>query len=116
MVGSDLSIGTTGDLATADGSAYVQARVLRRLVTNQGGYIWNLSYGGGLPGFVGTTPDPASLATAIRNQMLLEASVARSPVPTVAVVSMPDGSVTLTVTYAETATGASRSLTFTPGS
>ncbi len=115
-VGSDLALGTTGDLATSDGTIYVRERVLRRLMTNAGGYIWNLTYGGGLPSFVGTPVNAAAIDTTIRDQMTLEAAVARSPVPSVGVVSDAGGTVTLTVTYSDVATGAPQTLTITPGS
>ena len=95
-VGSDLVIGVTGDLSTSDGSQNVRERVLRRLVTNLGGYIWNLTYGGGLASYVGAPANVASIRTAIRGQMLLEASVARTPVPDVSLLVAPGGVVTMT--------------------
>ena len=115
VVGADLVIGPTGDLATADGPTYVQQRVLRRLMTNRGDDIWDPGYGGGLPSFVGMPVNAASLETAVRDQMLLEAAVARLPIPSVSVSSSADNTVTLTVTYSDATTGVSQTITLSPG-
>ena len=47
--------------------------------------------------------------------MLLEAAVARTPVPDVALLVSPGEDVTLTVTYTDGASGTSQALTLTPG-
>ncbi len=46
--GDDLTVGPTGDMALVTGSVFGQQRVLRRLMTNPGDYIWQLDYGAGL--------------------------------------------------------------------
>ncbi|MEE3500197.1 hypothetical protein [Acidiphilium acidophilum] len=48
VFGGDLAIDAGGDLALAAGSALTEQRVLRRLLTNPGDYIWQLSFGAGL--------------------------------------------------------------------
>lgn len=103
--GGDLVVGNSGDLFTAEGSTLGQQRVLRRLLTNLGGYIWNLSYGAGLPAMVGETIDAARIAGIARSQMLLEAGVAQSPPPTCTVVSTPLGVVTATISYTDAENG-----------
>ena len=50
---ADLSLSPTGDLATITAPQLTQQRVLRRLLTNPGDYIWHPSYGAGLAAFVG---------------------------------------------------------------
>jgi len=87
----DLLVGPTGDLAAASGSGAVTQRILRRLLTNLGDYIWNPTYGAGLPGFVGTPELLARVGAIVRQQLALEASVALSPAPDVSVAA-PDGS------------------------
>ena len=59
--GGDLSVSPTGDIALSDGTTLTQQRVLRRLLTNHGGYIWQLGYGAGLAQFVGQPAAPAAI-------------------------------------------------------
>ena len=40
--GADLSLSATGDLLCVTGDTLTQQRVLRRLLTNAGDYIWQL--------------------------------------------------------------------------
>ncbi|OYV32384.1 MAG: hypothetical protein B7Z81_12840 [Acidocella sp. 20-61-6] len=113
MFGGDLAIGPTGDLLLADAAVLTQQRVLRRLLTNAGDYLWQLSYGAGLGQFVGQPSAPAAIAGVVRSQMLQEAGVARSPAPTTAALINSDGTVTLSVSYADALSGATYSLSFT---
>lgn len=85
--GSDLGITATGDLATIGGEAGATQRIIRRLLTNPGDYIWNQAYGAGLAGFVGGTTVGGRIEAVIRAQMLLEPSVARIPAPKIAAMS-----------------------------
>ena len=50
--GSDLLTSSVGDLASVSGPLLGQQRVLRRLLTNPGDYIWQLDYGAGLARFI----------------------------------------------------------------
>lgn len=111
QVGSDLSLGPTGDLAAADGLDLGKQRVLRRLLTNPGDYIWNLDYGAGLPALVGQPANAPAITGRIRGQMLLEAAVAHVPLPSVTVSAGTDGTVFAAVRYADAATGATQVLT-----
>ena len=52
--GGDLGAGNTGDIALASGTILGQQRILRRLLTNPGDYIWHTEYGAGLAQFVGS--------------------------------------------------------------
>ncbi len=111
QIGSDLSFGPTGDFALADGPDLGKQRVLRRLLTNAGDYIWNLDYGAGLPALVGQPANAPAITGRIRGQMLLEAAVARTPPPSVTVSAGTDGTVFAVVRYADAATGATQVLT-----
>lgn len=113
--GSDLMLGPTGDLALADGAALSQLRVLRRLLTNQGDYIWQLRYGAGLAQFVGQPAGAARIAGAIRAQMLRERAVARTPEPAVDVQTGSTGEVYVTVRYADAVEGTTQVLSFQLG-
>jgi hypothetical protein len=79
--GSDLAIGPTGDLSIVESATLGQQRVLRRLLTNAGGYIWHLEYGGGLGAFVGRAASANEIQSVIRTQMYKEATVSHSPEP-----------------------------------
>ena len=108
LVGSDLSVGPTGDLATVDLTDWTQQRVLRRLLTNAGGYIWQLDYGAGLPAMVGATVSAQQIAAIIRRQIGLETAVASYPEPKVVLEVDQNETVFATVTYDDLQTGTSQ--------
>ncbi len=81
--GSDIGQSATGDLQGIDGTTRGQQRVLRRLLTNPGDYIFQPNYGAGLPRMVGELAEPAKIKALILGQMLLEDAVARTPEPQV---------------------------------
>jgi phage baseplate assembly protein W len=110
--GGDLVVSPTGDLALSDGPALTQERVLRRLLTNQGDYIWQLSYGAGLAQFVGKPGAPAVIQAVARSQMLAEAAVVNIPPPDISAVSANDGTVSLSVRYTDATTQQTSSLSF----
>ena len=113
--GSDLSVGPTGDLATVSGSMLGQQRVLRRLLTNPADYIWHLGYGAGLAQFVGQPADAMRVRAVIRGQIFKETAVARTPEPTIDVVSDGAGTVSAQVSYADAGTGRTQLLGLTLG-
>ena len=88
---SDLTLSVTGDLATVSLLPRSQKRVMRRLMTPPGSYIFHPTYGGGLGSYVGQPVDIAKVTAVIVGQMRLEASVAKSPAPTVVVTPIPQG-------------------------
>ncbi len=112
-MGSDIALSATGDLLGVSGAPYTQQRVLRRLLTNPGAYIWHIPYGAGLPRFVGEVANGVRIAAVIRRQMALEKGVARSPPPAVTVDAQPTGIVTARVTYADL-NGTPQKLVVTP--
>lgn len=109
--GGDLAASQTGDLATADGTSAGTQRVLRRLLTNPGDYLFHPSYGAGLPARVGTLADAAGIRALIRGQMLLEPAVARSPEPVVVVTDITGG-IAVAIKYTDAASGAAAALSF----
>lgn len=106
----DLSVTPTGDLATVDGPALGTERVLRRLMTNPGDYIWNADYGAGLAQYIGQPIDPAGIQALILSQMQLESAVAAVPEPIVAVQSSPTGQLFTQIRYADATTSQSAAL------
>jgi phage baseplate assembly protein W len=113
--GSDLVAGATGDIALASGTVAGQQRVLRRLLTNPGDYIWQPTYGAGLGQFVGTPVSPAQIRAVIRSQIFKEAAVARTPEPIVDVSSDPGGTFYVHLRYSDAASGATQMLSFSVG-
>ena len=113
--GADLTVGPTGDVATASGTLLGQQRVLRRLLTNPGDYVWHTGYGAGLAQFVGQPADALRIRAVIRGQIFKEAVVAQSPEPAIEVWSDGAGTVTVQVRYADALTGETQVLGFTLG-
>jgi len=113
--GADLQAGPTGDLALADGAALGRQRVLRRLLTNPGDYIWHPTYGAGLARFVGQPASASRIRAVVRSQIFREAAVARSPEPVVEVRAGDDGRVFVSIRYADADSGATQSLSFPVG-
>lgn len=96
--GADIGVASNGDLQAVDGVTKSQQRVLRRLLTAPGAYIFHPTYGAGLGGMIGDVIDVAKIRAVIRGQILLEASVAPSPVPVITVTAIPYG-VSVTIKY-----------------
>ncbi len=113
--GADLSIGPTGDLAVVAAAALGQQRVLRRLLTNPGDYIWDLGYGAGLSQFVGQPANALQIRAVIRSQIFKEAVVARTPEPVIDVQIAPAGAagiVYVHVRYVDAPSGQTQILSF----
>jgi phage baseplate assembly protein W len=115
VFGYDLQIDATGDIAVSGGTAHGQERVIRRLLTNPNGYIWNPTYGAGLSRFLGRPATPTRMAAISRAQMALERAVSMTPAPRVQVVAQPDGTVIEIVRYVDAETGEPASLTLPVG-
>jgi len=109
---TDFSAGPTGDLATVSGTDLGQQRVLRRLLTNAGDYIWQPDYGAGLGQLVGQPVDVLSVTSLIRSQIFQESCVARSPEPVVDVSIDGSGAVFVHIRYIDNTTGTTQQLSF----
>ena len=101
--GTDLAVGSGGDLALSAASDTINQRVLRRLLTNPGDYLWNLNYGGGLGQFVGVPANPADIEAVVGTQLALETAVPATPAPqiTASLVDAANGYVVANITYAD---------------
>lgn len=113
VFGSDLAVGATGGLAVAVEPDFTRQRILRRLLTNPGDYIWHPDYGAGLGRFVGQPEQPLRLAAIVRRQIALEAGVAQTPAPEISVAGQVDGSLFLSISYVDAATGLPQTLEHT---
>lgn len=90
-------------------------RVLRRLLTNPGDYVWQPSYGAGLGRFVGSPASAERIRAVVRGQIFKEAAVARDPEPVIEVEAGVDGVTVVRVRYADADTGGSQVLDFSIG-
>jgi phage baseplate assembly protein W len=97
--GADLIVSPTGDLGTISDPLLGQQRVLRRLLTNPGDYIWQPNYGAGLAGFIGQPASPLQIKAVIRSQIFKEAAVARQPEPVIDVQVSPGGAAGVVYVY-----------------
>jgi hypothetical protein len=89
--GSDLTLGPTGDFASVSGQLLGQQRVLRRLLTSPGEYVWQLDYGAGLARFIGQPVNPLQINAVVRSQIFKEPAVAPQPEPVIDVQIAPGG-------------------------
>ncbi len=106
--GTDLAPSNTGDLLTVTAIARGQQRVLRRLLTNPGDYIFQPDYGAGLAQWIGANADLAAMRVLIRGQMLLEPSVAAQPEPVVSVLPIANqagGGFAVAISYTDAPSG-----------
>lgn len=113
--GNDLSVDATGDLQAASGSELGQERVIRRLLTNPGSYLWNLIYGAGLAEYIGRPAAPTRISAVAQAQMALEAAVSQSPPPSIGVTPAKNGTVTLSISYVDAASGTTQVLSLPVG-
>jgi len=110
-VGGDIMVSPTGDLGLASADLRTQQRIVRRLVTNPGDYIFHTDYGAGLPQKIGETLDVPALRGLIRSQILQEAGVVQDPEPQVDVAAITGG-VSVRILYSSAVTREPVSLQF----
>ncbi len=111
--GGDLSVDAAGDLQAISGEQVSQQRIIRRLLTSAGTYIWNPIYGAGLGRFVGTTTDRRALQALVQSQMKHESAVADDPRPVVSaeqVGGVGSGIYKVSVSYRDRSAGATQTL------
>ena len=80
----DISLNSYNDMNVVDGLDETNQRVLRRLLTNPGEYIWHPEYGAGLGRFVGVALNDEisyDIKQLITSQMYLESDVSKTPPP-----------------------------------
>lgn len=107
----DLSVGPTGDIALSDGVELSNQRVVRRLMTILGEYVWHTDYGASVPIRVGDTFDLPLLTSIIRSQIFLEEAVSQDPDPVITVDPILNG-VFVQIQYVDALTGSQASLQF----
>lgn len=109
--GADLTVSSTGDVLLASGIDESQQRILRRLLTNPGDYLFHPDYGAGLPGFIGQTINEDEVSAIIQGQILLEDAVASYPAPVVSVTAI-SGGLSCSIQYIDAGTQTPQALSF----
>lgn len=114
--GQDIALSNTGDLALVSGTKRGQQRILRRLMTNRGDYLFQENYGAGVLAAIGSTEDSGSIVGTVRAQVLLEDSVAPTPPPVTKIQNAPgaaDGSsLAVSIAYTDQPSNAPTVLAF----
>ena len=87
----DFTLTPDGDLAMVDGVDLDNQHIERRLLTAVQGYLWHPDYGAGLPQRIGRTALDRGIQAIVRQQIYLEATVARIPAPVITVDFRADG-------------------------
>lgn len=113
--GADVILSGTGDLSTIEGTLQTQQRIIRRLMTNPGDYLWHPEYGAGVGQYVGkTVAELQPLKALIVSQILLEPAVAVSPAPVITLVSDLT-TLTCTIQYFDSDVQTLQTLSFSVG-
>ena len=111
FIGGDIALSATADVNVATALTASQQRVLRRLLTNPGDYIWHPEYGAGLPAEVGKLADERRIKGLIQSHIFLEPVVLKNP-PPVVIVTPIMGGVAVRIQYADAQTGQTATLAF----
>lgn len=110
-VGDDLSSSPTGSLSPVEGLERGKQRILRRLITNPGDYLFHPTYGAGLGRYIGSLMNIPEIISLIRSQILLEDCVARKPAPVISV-SSNDSTLSVSIGYTDAPLGEPVTLSF----
>lgn len=113
--GADLIVSQNGDLLLAGKSDLLKQRIIERMLTNPGTYIWHPNYGAGLPRYIGQTLSLAKLQeieALIIEQIYLEDAVSKSNIPNITFEQLPNG-LSCQITYYESGREDLQTLSFT---
>ena len=111
LCGSDLLL-ENGGLQVISGADETRQRLLRRLLTNPGDYIWQPEYGVGLQSMVGEVVVPAVMQAAIRVQVLKDPGVDSGHSVDVTVSAADNGLCLCHISYVDADTGQQQTLDF----
>ncbi|QAY85407.1 phage tail protein [Pseudomonas arsenicoxydans] len=110
-VGDDLSLSPTGSLSPVEGIERGKQRILRRLITNPGDYLFHPAYGAGLGRFVGSLTNVPEIISLIRGQILLEDCVSKKPAPVISV-TPSNNTLSVNIGYTDSSLGEPVTLSF----
>jgi hypothetical protein len=112
---ADFVVSATGGLLLVDGIPLSNQRIIRRLSTAVQGDVFHLEYGAGLLQRIGKPGVTSQIASIVRAQIALEATVAATPPPVVTVTEVANnpGAFIILIQYTFAATGEPVTLSFT---
>ena len=90
--GGDLTLSPAGDLSAVPVETEAQQRIIRRLLTNQGSYIWHLDYGAGLGRQIGKPFVARSVENTVTDHLRREKLVSTTLPPSVQISGVSDQS------------------------
>jgi phage baseplate assembly protein W len=102
-IGQDLHLSSLNDISHSSGLSRSQQRVLRRLLTNPGDYIWHSNYGAGLAKYIGQSLNSDrfdEIKSTIISQIFLEDSVSKDVQPEIFIQTI-QGGVFIQINYVE---------------
>jgi phage baseplate assembly protein W len=114
--GSDLSVAASGDLLSVGEPIRSEQRLVRRLLTPPGSYIWRPNYGAGLAQYIGKPTAAKAITAIVRAQLKLESAIATTPAPQITVSANTSGVLIVTIQYWNNLVGAMRQVMFPVGS
>jgi len=113
--GNDIQVSSSGDLRTVSGSEFGKQRIIRRLLTPTGAYIFHTDYGCGIQLKIGeplTTALFEEIKTDIYSNIYKESRVAKVPTPQIVLQEIFNG-LLCQITYTDTATNELEIISFT---
>lgn len=112
-IGGDIDLTSGGAVALVSEADETRQKILRRLCTNPGAYLWGLDYGAGLPALVGMTETTETISSVVQAQMALESGIDQMQPVTVTVTPLTGGKYTCSIQYTDSQTQTVQSLTYT---
>lgn len=113
--GGDFAVSQKGDLLLTNDTEQTKQRIIRRMLTVPGAYIWHTNYGAGLQRYIGQVLTNAKLQeikALITEQIFLEDAVAKSPQPDITFEIIPTG-LFCQINYTDAPTQSLETLSFT---
>lgn len=109
--GNDLQLTPSGDVFMCDGDELTKERIIRRLMTLGGSYLWHQTYGAGVPQRIGDVLNTDLIKGVVTAQVRKEGTVAATPAPQITVIPILNG-VSVWIKYWSSITGQQVALTF----
>ncbi|MDQ0124712.1 hypothetical protein J2W17_003666 [Pseudomonas lini] len=109
--GGDLALSPTGSLSPVEGLDRGKQRILRRLITNPGDYLFHPEYGAGLGRYVGALTNIPEIISLIRGQILLEDCVSKKLAPVISVTPSNE-TLSVNISYTDSPLGEPVTLSF----